>query len=235
MMRLDGFLAHCTALSRKDARRAIKAGRVSLDGTPVSKAATPVADDDTVTLDGQPVQRLARDTYLMLNKPAGVLSATTDASQPVVIDLLPEALSSRVHPVGRLDMDTTGLLLLTTDGQWSHRITSPRHHCPKTYRVTLAEALTNDGRRQLENGLLLRSEDIPTRPAQVDVIAETVIDLTITEGRYHQVKRMIAAIGNHVENLHRVQVGNLALDESLAPGDYRHLTDNEILELAEPQ
>jgi 16S rRNA pseudouridine516 synthase len=150
----------------------------------------------------------------------------------VVIDLLPDELAGRLHPVGRLDLGTTGLLLLTSDGQWSHRITSPRHHCSKTYRVTLAEPLSDEAQRQLETGLQLRNDNNTTRPASVERLSDGVIDLTITEGRYHQVKRMVAAIGNHVDALHRHRIGSLALDDSLAPGEFRHLTDTEIRELA---
>lgn len=226
-MRLDGYLSRCTPLSRKEARRAIAAGRVTLDGRPVTRASVSVSAGSTVTLDGEPVTAPG-PIYLMMNKPAGVLSATTDAGQPVVTDLLPESLAHRVHPAGRLDLDTTGLLLLTSDGQWSHRITSPRHHCPKTYRVTLAEPLTEQARHQLENGVRLRSEEQTLRPAIVEPAGERLIDLTITEGRYHQVKRMLAAVGNHVEGLHRHRIGSLSLDPSLAPGESRPLSDEEI-------
>ncbi|WP_328190091.1 pseudouridine synthase [Marinobacter sp. OP 3.4] len=233
-MRLDAYLSRCTSLSRKDARRAIKAGRVLMEGEPVSKASTPIPGPATITLDGEPLS-LPGHQYLMLHKPAGLLSATTDASQPVVTDLLPDDLATRVHPVGRLDLDTTGLLLLTSDGQWSHRITSPRHQCPKTYRVTLAEPLTDDGCRQLENGVYLRHEDRTTRPAVVERQSDTVVDLTITEGRYHQIKRMVAAIGNHVEALHRHRIGSVTLDDALAPSEFRDLTRDEIHQLATPE
>lgn len=233
-MRLDACLSRCTSLSRKDARIAIRSGRVLIGGDPVSKASATVADPATVTLDGQPLA-LPGHRYLMLHKPAGVLSATTDADQPVVTDLLPEELATRVHPVGRLDLDTTGLLLLTSDGQWSHRITSPRHQCPKTYRVTLAEKLSDDGGRQLETGVLLRNETRPTRPAQIERVSDAVIDLTLSEGRYHQVKRMIAAVGNHVVALHRHRIGAVTLDDTLAPGQFRDLTTDEIHRLAAPE
>lgn len=232
-MRLDGYIAHCTSLSRKDARQAVRAGRVTVDGELARKASVTVTEGAMVALDGQPIRQPGH-VYLMLNKPEGILSATTDAAQPVVTDLLPEDLAGRVHPVGRLDRDTTGLLLLTSDGQWSHRITSPRHQCPKTYRVTLAEAADDHQRRQLEAGVELRSDNAATRPARVDPVDDCIIDLTITEGRYHQVKRMVAAVGNHVVALHRHRIGNLWLDESLAAGDYRPLTDEEVRGLAEP-
>ncbi|MFW5824002.1 MAG: pseudouridine synthase [Marinobacter sp.] len=225
-MRLDAYLSHCTALSRKEARRAIVAGRVTLDDLPATRASAPVSATARVMLDGEPLA-LPGHLYLMLNKPAGLLSATTDASHPVVTDLLPEPLAHRVHPVGRLDLDTTGLLLLSSDGQWSHRITSPRHGCPKTYRVTLAERLTGPARRQLEQGMRLRNDET-VAPAQVAPAGDRVIDLTITEGRYHQVKRMLAAVGNHVEALHRRRIGPLELDPDLGPGHWRHLTGDEV-------
>ncbi|WP_417548343.1 pseudouridine synthase [Marinobacter segnicrescens] len=230
-MRLDAYLARCTSLSRKEARRAVAAGRVSVAGQPAAKASEPVAENTAVTLDGEPLT-IPGHIYLMLNKPANVLSATTDASQPVVTDLLPDELAAKVHPVGRLDRDTTGLLLLTSDGQWSHRITSPRHYCPKTYRVTLAEPLSDPARYQLESGgLQLRNEEQELRPASVVNVSDRVIDLTITEGRYHQVKRMLAAVGNHVEALHRHRIGALTLDPALGPGEFRYLDDAEIASL----
>ncbi|SFR81527.1 ribosomal small subunit pseudouridine synthase A [Marinobacter daqiaonensis] len=230
-MRLDGYLCQCTDLSRKDARRAISAGRVRVNGKAVRKASASLPAAAEVTLDSTPVSPPG-ELYLMLHKPPGVLSATTDAAQPVVTDLLPEDIGRRVHPAGRLDLDTTGLLLLTSDGQWSHRITSPRHRCPKTYRVTLAEPLRGDAAGVLESGVMLAGESTPTRPATVTQLDSRVIDLTISEGRYHQVKRMLAAVGNHVTALHRHRIGSVVLDPALAPGEFRHLTGDEIRQLA---
>ena len=225
-MRLDQYLANSTELSRKDAKRAIGTGRVRVNGEPCKQAKQQVSENEDVWLDGNPVG-LPGEHYLMMHKPAGVISATTDSDQPTALDLLPTDLAARVHIAGRLDKDTTGLLLLTSDGQWSHRITSPRHRCPKTYRVTLAESLTDTARTQLEQGVLLKGENSPTQPAQVAVISDDQIDLTIHEGRYHQVKRMLAAVGNRVVALHRHRIGPLALDDALQPGEYRELTERE--------
>ena len=226
-MRLDQFVASSSELSRKDAKRAITAGRVRVNGEPCKQAKHQLAGPDTVQLDNQPLA-IPGELYLMMNKPAGVISATTDSSQPTALDLLPAELAARLHIAGRLDKDTTGLLLLTSDGQWSHQITSPRHDCPKTYRVTLAQPLTHQAMEQLKQGVLLKGETTATRPAKVASDRDTEIDLTINEGRYHQVKRMLAAVGNRVVALHRHRVGSIELDERLAPGQFRALTDNEI-------
>ncbi len=225
-MRLDQFVANSTALTRKDARQAIKAGRVHIDGTPCKSPSTKIDTDAGITLDGQRCA-LPGERYLMLNKPAGVVSATRDSDHPTALDLLPPELRPNLHIAGRLDADTTGLLLLTTDGHWSHRITSPRVNCPKTYRVSLHSPLSEQAIRALEQGLILRNDPIPTKPARVQQITPYEIDLTISEGRYHQVKRMLAATGNHVEALHRVRIGDIVLDSELEPGHYRALTIDE--------
>lgn len=231
-MRLDQRIASSSELSRKDARRAIINGRVSVNGSRCKSARTHVHEQDQVILDDR-LLTLPGDVYLMMNKPAGVISATTDSSQPTALDLLPDDLARQVHIAGRLDKDTTGLLLLTSDGKWSHQITSPRRNCAKTYQVTLAEPLPEDARLTLEQGLQLQGEDKPTQPAQVLVRSQTTIELTIREGRYHQVKRMLAAVGNHVEALHRLSIGSILLDDTLAPGQYRALTAEEIVAVGE--
>ena len=227
MTRLDQFVAASTSLSRKDAKRAISSGRVQIDGTPCTSANTKLGANATVTLDGR-LCTLPGERYLMLNKPAGVVSATRDSDHPTALDLLPIELASNLHIAGRLDADTTGLLLLTTDGQWSHRVTSPRVDCPKTYRVTLSAPLTDSAMRELEQGVCLRNDPRPTRPARVRAIAEREIELTISEGRFHQVKRMLAAVGSHVEALHRLRIGAIALDPALQPRQFRALTEEEI-------
>lgn len=226
-MRLDQYLASGTGLSRKDAKRAITGKRVQVNGQLCRSTSANINTGDSVLLDGEPVT-LPGELYLMLHKPAGVISATTDSSQPTALDLLPPELARQVHIAGRLDKDTTGLLLLTSDGQWSHRVTSPRRDCPKTYRVQLAEPLTAEARQALEQGIQLNGEDTATRPAQVVACSEQKIELTISEGRYHQVKRMLAAVGNHVTALHRQRIGAIELDTGLAPGQFRELTRSEI-------
>lgn len=227
MARLDQFIAASTPLSRKDAKRAIGAGRVQVDGAPCKVANSKLPAGAVVTLDGHTCT-LPGERYLMLNKPAGFVSATRDSDHPIALDLLPEELSTNLHIAGRLDADTTGLLLLTTDGQWSHRITSPRVECPKTYRVTLSDDLCESAIEQLQQGVSLRNDPQPTRPAQVRVLEKRLIELTISEGRYHQVKRMLAAVGNHVKALHRLSIGAITLDRDLEPGQFRTLTQAEI-------
>lgn len=226
-MRLDYFIANATALSRRDAKKAISAGLVQVDNQACRKAGTLVAPDSRITLEGHPLA-LPGERYLMLHKPEGVISATTDSQQPTALDLLPAHIRQGLHIAGRLDADTTGLLLLTTDGQWSHRITSPRVNCSKTYRVSLSEPIDATTIAQLEQGLVLRNESRPTSPARVHKLDDRLIDLTISEGRYHQVRRMLAAVGNHVDGLHRWRIGAIVLDPELAPGQYRELSADEV-------
>jgi len=144
-------------------------------------------------------------------------------------------MSFKLHAAGRLDIDTTGLVLLTDDGQWSHRITSPRHHCEKTYRVTLESPISDDTAAQFTAGVQLHNEKSLTKPAQLEVITPTDVRLTLSEGRYHQVKRMFAAVGNRVIELHRERIGDIVLDEDLEPGEYRALTEDEIASIGLPK
>ena len=227
MVRLDYFIASATGLSRKEAKRAIGKGRVEHNGHPCRQAAAKVKTDDAIRLDGLALA-LPQERYLMLFKPEGVISATTDSQQPTVIDLLPSDIRQGLHIAGRLDRDTTGLLLLTTDGHWSHRVTSPGSGCDKSYRVVLSEPVSREAIAQLETGVVLKGEPTPTQPADVRPIDDRTIELVIREGRYHQIKRMMAAVGNHVVRLHRSRIGKIALDAALAPGQFRALTTGEI-------
>lgn len=226
-VRLDYFLSHSTSMPRSEARRSIQAGRVRVNDDVVKKASAKVTETDLITLDGN-LLTIKGPVYLMMHKPLGVVCSTDDADHRTVIDLIEPALRQDLHPAGRLDLDTSGLVLLTNDGQWSHRITSPVSKQGKVYRVTLADAVRDDAIKQLENGIVLRNELKPTMPASVEQLAANQIRLTIFEGRYHQVKRMFAALGNRVTALHREAIGGIELDASLEPGDYRSLKDSEI-------
>ena len=225
-MRLDRFISQASGHSRSQVRAMIRAGRVSVDGSVVRDVAWPTPEPARISLDGVPVAA-ARPVYLMLHKPSGVLSATRDAHQATVMQILPPVLRRRVHPVGRLDKATTGLLLLTDDGQWSHRISSPRHHCAKRYRAHLAEPLVADAEERLALGLELRGDRARTRPARLQRVGPNEVCIEVTEGRYHLVRRLFAALGNRVEALHRERIGGLELDPALAPGQWRRLSAPE--------
>ncbi|MDX1587967.1 MAG: 16S rRNA pseudouridine(516) synthase [Oleiphilaceae bacterium] len=227
-MRLDYFLAHTTALSRKEARRAITARRVEVDGLERPRAASTVTPETPVWLDQKRLPWRDGERYLMLHKPTGVITATRDSHQGTVMDLLPESIRQGLHAVGRLDKDSSGLLLLTSDGQWSHRITAPARHQDKVYRVTLASPLSDAMVQKLREGVVLKGESVATRPAQVEVLPENRCRITISEGRYHQIRRMMAAVGNHVSALHRERIGGLPLDPALSPGQWRELTSSEV-------
>lgn len=229
-MRLDKFICDCTGLTRSQAGKSVRQGLVTINGELVKQAARQVSASDTVMLDGNELQ-LVGLRYFMLHKPAGFLCANDDPEHQTVFTLLDEPLVERLHTVGRLDLDTTGLLLITDDGQWSHRLTSPKHHVPKTYRVWTADPIPNEAISQFAEGIMLRGEKDPTKPAELEIVAEHEALLTIHEGRYHQVKRMFAAIGNKVEQLHRERIGGLQLPDDLAAGEYRELTADELTQL----
>ncbi len=227
MIRLDRFLSNATGLTRSQAQRAIRAGRVRLEGETVKQGAVQIPLDARVLLDGEAVAA-PRARYLMLNKPVGVVCATEDPTHRTAIDLLDLPNHAGLHFAGRLDIDTTGLVLISDDGQWTHRIVSPRHHCAKRYRVSLAEAPSAGDLQQLRDGVRLKGEQRPTRPAEVRQLASRELLLSITEGRYHQVKRMLAALGHRVVSLHREAIGPLDLDPQLPLGAFRSLREEEI-------
>jgi len=225
-LRLDRFVSQAAGISRSQARSLIQRGRVSVSGEPARNAARQVAAGERVEHAGAELV-LAQPAYLMLNKPRGLLSATSDGQQATVLSLLPPELAARVHLVGRLDKETSGLLLLTDDGSWSHQITSPRHACRKTYLAELAGPLEADAEHRLAQGLVLRSEQRPTRPATLQRLDATHVRITVSEGRYHQVRRMFAALGNRVVDLRRESIGGLVLDAALDPGQWRELSPRE--------
>jgi 16S rRNA pseudouridine516 synthase len=225
-IRLDRYLSQAAAITRSQARSAIQRGQVRVDGVQVRLIGHPVGAGQVVSLDGVPLQ-WPETLYLMLHKPVGLVSATSDPAQPTVMSLLPPTLAARVHLVGRLDKETSGLLLLSEDGAWSHRITSPNHPCAKVYLADLAEPLPADAAGRLAEGLLLRGESRPTRPAALETLEPLRVRITLYEGRYHQVRRMVAALGSRVTGLHRERIGGLTLDPGLAPGQWRPLQPDE--------
>ncbi|WP_249976134.1 pseudouridine synthase [Vreelandella olivaria] len=231
-MRLDRFLSETTPLTRSLAKRALKNGEVTLNGEPVKQSATRVdIERDVVKFNGETLT-LVGLRYLMMHKPVDVECTARRGLYPRVIDMIDLPKVERLQPVGRLDVDTTGLLLLTDDGQWSHRVTSPRHRCAKVYIADLGEPMEGEAAQAAINhvaeGILLDGEETPTQPAVLRFLAPRQAELTITEGRYHQVKRMFAALGNHVNALHRRSIGKLVLPDDLAPGEWRELTAEEV-------
>lgn len=184
--------------------------------------------------DGNTLVRQHGPHYFMLNKPSGYVCSTDDPDHPTVLYFLDEPIAHKLHAAGRLDTDTTGLVLMTDDGQWSHPLTSPRHHVEKMYLVTLDSPITDETAVRFVSGIQLHNEKDLTKPALLEIITPIQVRLTISEVRYHQVKRMFAAVGNHVVALHRERIGHIVLDAGLAPGKYRSLTDDEILLTAVP-
>lgn len=227
-MRLDKFLAENTGLTRSQAGKALRAGFVTVNGEIEKNSAAKISEDDLICYDGEPLSWVDEGQYFMLYKPQGYICSHDDGEYPTVFSFFDYPLNSRLHCAGRLDVDTTGLVLLTDDGQWSHRITSPKHHCEKTYLVTLADPIEDHYAAEFEKGILLRGEKTATLPAQLEILDDYNANLTISEGRYHQVKRMFAALGNKVVALHRWRIGDVVLDENLQEGECRPLTAQEI-------
>lgn len=227
-MRLDKFLCDCSDLTRSQAGKLIRQGEVMVDGVLVKQPAFHINEQSLVEFDGVTLQMGQRNRYFMLHKPEGYVCSNEDPDHPTVFFLMDEPAMGKLHVVGRLDLDTTGLVLVTDDGQWSHRITSPRHECAKTYHVQLADPVSEDAISLFADGVFLRNEDDKTRPAELEILGEREARLTIHEGKYHQVKRMFATIGNKVVGLHRERIGGLVLDDDLAEGEYRELTPEEI-------
>ncbi|WP_027252304.1 16S rRNA pseudouridine(516) synthase RsuA [Photobacterium halotolerans] len=226
-MRLDKFLCTALGITRKEAGKLLKEKRIEVNGDIVKNGALKITDDCDVEFDGSTLY-MTGPKYFMLNKPQGYVCSHVDDFNPTVFVLLDEVSPEKLHVAGRLDADTTGLVLLTDDGQWSHRITSPRHVCEKVYYVETADPIPASAIKEFAEGVQLRGEKDLTRPAKLEILEECAALITISEGKYHQVKRMFAAIGNKVVALHREQVGAVVLDDDLEPGEYRPLTEEEI-------
>lgn len=230
MMRLQKYLAQSGVASRRQSERLIADGRVMLNGN-VAKLGDSVTLGDTVDVDGKPI-RLDKQVYILLNKPRGVISSARDThNRKTVLDCL-NGIDERVFPVGRLDMDVEGALLLTNDGELAYRLTHPKFEVDKIYRAWVAGDMTDDAKAQLENGVVL--EDGPTAPARVTVIrkksGKTYIELTIHEGRKREVKRMCEHVGHRVCQLQRVAIGGIGLS-GLKPGEWRYLSEAELAQL----
>lgn len=235
-MRIDKLLANVGYGSRKEVKQLLKGGAVKVNDKMVKNAKEQVnPEKDTVTLNGEVVE-YKEYIYLIMNKPQGVISATEDNHEQTVIDLL--EMDDAVYdpfPVGRLDKDTEGLLLLTNNGKLAHQLLSPKKHVPKTYFAVIDGEVTKEDVEAFQQGVTL-DDGYVTKPGELKIIKSGIrsdIELTITEGKFHQVKRMFQAVGKKVVYLQRISMGPLKLDDSLELGEYRGLTEEEILQLLE--
>jgi 16S rRNA pseudouridine516 synthase len=226
-LRLDKHLSQATGMPRSHALTHIRGGHVTVDGELVRDTAQHVNPAQQVILmNGQPV-RASKHLVLVQHKPPGVVTSTETGAAQTVMELIPEPLRHRdLAPVGRLDRDTSGLLILTTDGALNHRLTHPKRHVDKVYVAELVRELAPNAEERLARGIIL--DDGPTLPAKLERLGPLTVRLTIREGRFHQVKRMMAALGSSVLQLHREQIGGLRLPEDLAIGETRELTEAEL-------
>lgn len=227
-MRLDKAIASQGKYSRSEVKKKIRGQEVLVNGTVARDPGMQVEPErDDIRVSGEPLT-YKEHIYLMLNKPQGVVSATEDRSARTVLDLVPQELyRDGLFPAGRLDADTTGFILLTDDGEFAHRILSPKNHIRKTYVAELLRAPTEEELQPLRDGLELR-DGTRCLPAQVSILGEKTVEIRIVEGKYHQIKRMFAAAGNRVVALTRTQMGDLPLDPGLVPGQCREITSDEL-------
>ena len=233
MIRLDKYLADMSIGTRQEVKKYIRQGRVKINEDIIKKPEYKIREDeDKITFDGAPV---AYETfeYYMLNKPAGVISATEDKRDITVLDLIKEKKRKDLFPVGRLDKDTEGILLITNDGALAHRLLSPKKHVDKCYYAKIRGGVTEDDVRVFKERINIGTQEEPewTMPAELKILEKGTVSrirLTIREGKFHQVKRMFLAVGKEVVYLKRERMGALVLDEELAPGEYRKLTDSEL-------
>lgn len=227
-MRLDKFLSECTEYSRKEIKKAIKAGMVLINGRVANKSEEKIDEvSDVIVFDGEEII-YKKYIYLMLNKPQGVVSATWDKNLPYVTELVPEEFAHfDVFPVGRLDIDTEGLLILTNDGDLNHKLTSPKHEVYKKYYAELDAEAEDRDIEIFASGIEL--SDFTTKPAKLEITDDrTKVFISICEGKFHQVKRMCSYVGKNVVFLKRVSMGDLVLDETLETGECRELTEEEL-------
>ncbi len=228
--RLDKFISNQLLISRSEARVGVRRGQATVNGNIVRDAAKLIdAQNDTVTYNGETVG-YKEYVYVMINKPQGVLSASTDKSRKTVVDLVPEHLKRRdMAPVGRLDKDTTGLLIITDDGAFSHDIISPKKNISKSYIATLDGDITNETITAFKEGVVL-ADGTKCKPAILEALGENTARIIITEGKYHQIKRMFGKVGLGVNMLHRESIGGLCLPSDLNAGDCAEMTKEALIE-----
>lgn len=228
-MRIDKYIADTSALSRREAHIAIKRGQVRIDEEVIDNISIKIEPEQDVYVNDIKLRKPG-PVYLMLHKPKGYVCANSDSDHQTVLELIDEPCNPPLQICGRLDVDTTGLVLLTNDGKWNHRVTSPKKALGKCYYVHLKHELSDDDIKTLCAGVRLNGETKDTAPATIKRLYANEVLITITEGRYHQVKRMFAAIGNRVEELHRREVAGIELGE-LSEGEYRTLNPEEIAKI----
>jgi len=227
-MRVDRFLSNLPRYNRQQVRLLLVEKRVRIDGKVVSDPHSEVLEFSRVEVDEEILQRGKPARYFMLHKPPGCVSATRDPQHPTVLDLIDEPDKDDLHIAGRLDFNTTGLMLITNDGGWSRRLTQPQTKLPKVYYVETEQAIGPEYALTFAEGIYFAFEDLTTQPAQLEVLGPKAARLSIVEGRYHQVKRMFGHFNNKVLRLHRESMGPLQLDDALKPGEYRALRTEEI-------
>lgn len=224
-MRLDKYICKSTALNKAEASAVLQNRQVKVDDKVFSNGAVQVHDNNLVTLDNTPLTRRPF-RYLLVHKPVNTLCSNVDENYPSVFNYVNVDRKTELHVVGRLDADTTGLVLITDDGSWTYKIITPNARCEKVYRVTLRDKITDEAVFKLEHGLILQGIDEPTLPAKITILSTHEVLLTLTQGKFHQVKRMFRAVGNRVRGLHREKIGQVSLDVEL--GQWRYLTHDEI-------
>ena len=227
-MRVDRFLSNLPRFNRQQVRLLLVERRVRIDGQTVSDPHAPVREFSRVEVDDDVLQAGRPTRYFMLHKPPGCVSATRDPQHPTVLDWLDEPDKDDLHIAGRLDFNTTGLMLITNDGTWSRRLTQPQTKLPKVYYVETEQTITAEYTDTFARGMYFAFEDLTTQPAELTLLGEKSARLSIVEGRYHQVKRMFGHFNNKVLRLHRERMGPLVLDAHLAPGQYRALSPEEV-------
>ena len=227
MERIDKIVSSQIGYSRKEVKELIKKKRVTLNDELVIKSDQKLdTNKDIIKIDGQPIT-IKKNIYLILNKPKGYISATNDKTMPTVLDLVPtEYIHRNLFPAGRLDKDTTGLMIITDDGDFAHNILSPQKHVPKKYNVTIDIPLTNEMKEKFKEGINLI--DGECKPSILEINDTYNADVTLTEGRYHQIKRMFGCFNAKVVELKRISIGNLELPKDLEEGMCRELTDKEL-------